>query len=97
MNKHTPGPWVYEVKGDTIFIGPCDSVYKGVAAIVATIEHHHAREPNARLISAAPDMIMALEQIAAWKDVVKVIAPELGGLLKSFYFAEHAISKAKGE
>lgn len=70
--RHTPGPWIYEIHGDEIFIGPYDAVYKGVAAIVSTLESHPAREPNARLLAAAPDLLKAAKEVYEWMNQLPV-------------------------
>lgn len=57
MNKHTPGPWLIEVNGfiiapDGFSVADCD---RG--------RDVNEADANARLIAAAPDMLMALKNI----------------------------------
>jgi len=59
--KHTPGPWHWHDLGNDW----CVSGANGDNAIVAP-----DRKPStadARLIAAAPELLAALERIAAWK------------------------------
>lgn len=59
-NKHTPGPWLFDSEADEITCKKRD----GMAAI-ATVETGWAepfeseQQANARLIAAAPDLLMA--------------------------------------
>jgi hypothetical protein len=64
-DKHTPGPWVYEVNHSGSAIakdGCCIATTHGRAAITGAPLPHEA---NARLIAAAPDMLNALKMVAA--------------------------------
>jgi hypothetical protein len=46
---------------------------------------------------AIPDMLEALNRLAAWADVVAIDCPHLGGLLLAMYGAQSVVAKAKGE
>lgn len=86
-HKHTPGPWSYnmgtEIKG-------CDKVIR-----VANVNHSMCDDKtviaNARLISAAPEMLEALERI-----VIRLV--ELGEDFNAeTLICQNAIEKARGE
>lgn len=87
---HTPGPWHIE-DGRTVWAG--DNLVAGVGRIGTPVE------ANARLIAAAPDLLVALDALLEGsaealafldRDTVEHLVP----LLNS---AEAAIAKAKGE
>ncbi|WP_139384302.1 hypothetical protein [Bosea thiooxidans] len=66
--KHTPGPWRAELQTTNYRSGAktlcitkdCDT---GVAQTIAQIVGIDARQANARLIAAAPELLEALEDI----------------------------------
>lgn len=73
MNKHTPGPWKFgselmpEVFGDKFHISqqegaPYTENYSDVATTISG-ELIEVQEANARLIAAAPDLLVALQDI----------------------------------
>ena len=61
MTAHTPGPWFAEDRRIWHFNGMAciAQVFDGVSADSTTDDH----EANARLISAAPDLLVALEAL----------------------------------
>jgi hypothetical protein len=67
--KHTPGPWCIDPHQSpeqplTVFDGPnCGTLI----AIVSGDPDEPENEANAKLIAAAPDLLAALERIAAIK------------------------------
>ena len=62
MSKHTPGPWSYKDNGHYFDVGVIedghDMVYPAVCIGVMKYD-----EANARLITAAPDLLAALDMI----------------------------------
>lgn len=84
MSKYTPGPWVFN--GEEI--GPLsreDDQSYGMILPVAYIEQYDYPDEytdNARLISAAPDLLEALQEIVAihddWIKAKLAIAKALG-------------------
>ena len=92
MAGHTPGPWsvAYHDVND-------QAVVSGQHTEIATCWHHCVVEletqmqANARLISAAPDMLEALEGLVA---SVRGVGPKDGKVLAR---ADAAIAKARGE
>jgi hypothetical protein len=65
--QHTPGPWKVEHDGDFYVITP-DVVHGDAEAVdellaVYVSKNPATREANARLISAAPEMLEALKAI----------------------------------
>ena len=85
--KHTPGPWIWSAglsiwrESDSQIVSSvaCDSVFNPTEEEVS----------NARLISAAPDLLAALESMVKKIDTDK--------LPISCSLARAAIAKAKGE
>lgn len=66
QSKHTPGPW--NVDGDATVYGPRFSIANDKEQIgrfeVADCKgYKQEREANARLIAAAPDLLLALERL----------------------------------
>ena len=69
-NKHTPGPWSWNVRG---FVGPAstedDQSFGMICDEVAECTYSNGcKEANARLIAAAPDLLEALEMALVWLD-----------------------------
>ncbi|HEY6766620.1 MAG TPA: hypothetical protein VI386_17815 [Candidatus Sulfotelmatobacter sp.] len=88
---HTPGPWQYsEVKGDHVVHGPdgdCITWCNGVRV---------DNEANARLISAAPDMLAALMEVGHTLEWL-VIHDNRQEYLPMFDRLKASVKKAKGE
>jgi hypothetical protein len=64
--RHTPGYWdYYQEEGGFVISAIGDEGWEGVAA---TVGRHRDREANARLISAAPDLLVALIEIEQYAD-----------------------------
>jgi hypothetical protein len=89
MSKYTPGPWrLTEFQGCFAYVS---SVYHGdLARVVWRIEddeHTPECEANARLISAAPDLLEALKRIKETGVYVGAIAEEM---------MDSAIKRAEG-
>lgn len=69
MSKHTPGPWVVEVKESSgprlergiVGIGIVDKKGRRIASVA--VRHDPRELPNARLIAAAPIMLDALRAV----------------------------------
>ena len=104
MSTHTPGPWFHQVvptsAGSAINISAAnqkvaiiyvDGIRKGIDEELPKAIENLA---NARLISAAPDMLAALEAIVALDDGD---SPDLWHFEKEFSAGIAAIKKAKGE
>ncbi|MCJ7959113.1 MAG: hypothetical protein MUW57_21880 [Pseudomonas sp.] len=66
MNKHTPGPWVVDPDSPTD-ISPTDDLRLGIASIShadeagGRWEFGEQSKANAKLIAAAPDLLVALQ------------------------------------
>ncbi len=99
MAQHTPGPWEVGPVDDTVVthVG-VDGVRYEVAAIDGDYnqpETWPVMEANARLISAAPDMLAALKAMdAALCDGFETAAGRLAGR-KALIAARAAIAKAE--
>jgi len=96
--KHTPGPW--ELKSDPAHYDTLSSIEGGgmknrprcnreLMAEVGGFADVKTQESNARLISAAPDLLEALELIVATHQ-------DGGWPTASIVVAQAAINKAKG-
>ena len=99
MNEHTPGPWEYDAA--MVWGGP-----QGLTSICEILFHEDERAdehgPNARLIAAAPDLLEALEKLAAWIldedcQYVEMTPNERKQIDKDAYAARAAIACARGE
>ena len=97
-HTHTPGPWSlsgpYHPHGSAFPVLYVDGTIHGAVASVHM--HHEWGEANARLISAAPDLLAALEMVRDADDDNKLDGNEgIPGIARAKINA--AISKAKGE
>lgn len=90
--KHTPGPWHIGMKPGPMIYGPkgeqvADMRHKPFT-LVSEIDESVA---NVRLISAAPDLLAALESLLDDADVCEVAGDD------AIRQARAAIAKASGE
>lgn len=100
MNKHTPGPWElethYDHNNDTHLnlYGHIDTyLHKPIARLYPDCRFaDDSDKANAYLIAAAPDLLAALEAVAALDDGM-LTTPAL----QAVHQARAAIAKAKGE
>ena len=100
---HTPGPWAFETLrtscGVCHKIGPWPHKWRAGTEMSACIYDDYPSPPegtdtmlaNARLISAAPELLYALENLLAVKN------GEGGTMFDSDEIARAAIAKARGE
>ena len=94
MNKHTPGPWFVCHKSPFIVRAGDDISGRHIAHIGPAnyTPRFDIDEPNARLISAAPDLLEALERlVSVARDV------DHGYMDQAIDNAESAIAKARGQ
>ena len=79
--KHTPGPWIQD-EDNPLCIGTPKPWYpRQVYRIVATLEggkeytanHNATAEANARLITAAPELLEALRSVEREHELVRLI------------------------
>ncbi|HFH3873747.1 TPA: hypothetical protein ACGJ1X_003916 [Pseudomonas aeruginosa] len=62
MSKHTPGPWCQDKWGSLMTEGGQDVLLRGITTISAGSDERIAEaEANTRLISAAPELLEALQ------------------------------------
>lgn len=93
-DSHTNGPWhLAGVKRQTQVRGGHDAL-SGGALIVATIYETHdgSKDGNAKLISAAPDMLAALRACES----ILLSSYDLAELNKTLWLLRTAITKATG-
>jgi len=95
--KHTPGPWAYSPqKGKP---GHCNlaQVWRSDGKCLATLtstKNEGEATADACLIAAAPDMLEALEKIAAFDDGSVICTAKFDEMAA---IARAAIKKSKGE
>ena len=93
--KHTPGPWA--VHCDPCHYDTASDVKSDCGKLFASVggkAQWQEQEANARLISAAPDMLAAL--IAA-ENYIANTESEFGFTLKCGESARAALAKARGQ
>lgn len=91
--KGTKGPWFEHREGSsTVYVESKlrDGVIQEVAACGPTEAGSEAQYANARLISAAPDLLMALQKVIA-------ASGSITDLILAIRASESAIAKALGE
>jgi len=97
MSKHTPGPWTFGHWGNDFWVGTQPNGLSGKVARVLWGMGEGVEEgrENARLISAAPDLLDALKRAAI--DLTEKLE-ERGELADSVTIAlmHAAIAKAEG-
>ena len=106
MSEHTPGPWTVENASDRmLWVGalrvPDDERY-GLHTIITGIdiedltpEARAKKEANARLISAAPDLLAACEAVATWWEAHGIEGDHRTDAFCTL--ARAAIAKARGK
>ena len=96
MSKHTPGPWkFYDDSND----GKTNRIeIVAIGKTVARIYHSVPEEdlPNARLIAAAPDLLLACQLIVSAFDALAPVSAARNEPLQ-INAARAAIAKATGE
>lgn len=87
--QHTPGPWSYRAQNNGQFI-----VETPQKSICWLDRHYDPSESDAKLIAAAPELLLSLEQAVARVE----LANTDGNKILSAWLpeAKAAISKAKG-
>lgn len=107
-SKHTPGPWKWHWRPEdkdapgSVFAEP----YEGHAYAVAMMPRYQTKEQweaDARLISAAPDLLDALTELNKYIDFSVPCGDgdfnvsDVSGLNAAFQLACAAIEKAEGK
>lgn len=97
--KHTPGPWEVRTEFGFTYIRPATHKARGYSSGYAPIakvigdKRIGQQEENARLIAAAPELLVALEAIVnAWEEG-RAFSDKMNEIGK----ARAAIAKAKGD
>lgn len=91
MTNHTRGPWsVGEERSWEVFDGTGDLI--AYCYVVADGERKGQSQCNARLIAAAPDMLVTLERVST-----ALSGMDAGDLDAAALDVRNAIAKAKGE
>lgn len=101
MNKHTPGPWRWwiTVGGARVAGHPADGS-KNFVCDVLIPEDAVSFTDNARLIAAAPDLLVALikfDSVMRRASDYPDTSSEISDLVKAVEGARKAIAKATGE
>jgi hypothetical protein len=92
---HTPGPW--RVKN-----GRVETSDRYIAAILyAESRVTNEDKANARLIAAAPEMLVALKALcdadaSYWGNEIRIACADHGDAIKRMRIAREAIAKAEG-
>lgn len=95
MGDYTKGPWRQATRGPNGM--PVVGDARGMMIAHVTIGHDCPHEANARLIAAAPDLLEALELVAAWGPPCCLSADEAKTFAADQEKARAAIAKARGE
>lgn len=99
--KHTPGPWFIKETGQWPETNHWMGIYsenKKTYWIAKVEGWGEEAEANARLMSAAPEMLEALETLLSAKEMKEIGAQEYPATKeKAWNMARAAITKAKGE
>ena len=96
MNAHTPGPWHIGMRPGPIVYGPNG---EQVASLLNPLVGDSENKANARLISAAPDLLSTLESCIAAGSMIqqgKRGGEVMGQLSAAIDQAREAIAKARG-
>lgn len=103
MSGHTPGPWVLRVQGQDAYIDAANGSHYELAVVVWQMDDDRdlgisspTAEANARLITAAPDLLEALQEADRLYSTYALTAT--GGLEVGRWInaARDAIAKATG-
>ncbi len=107
MNKHTPGPWIVvyraeqDGKGGSSQFSIEANISPAMKKIIAEVGRWGTdeNEANARLIAAAPDLLLELESLLGcfWEGRPKIVVKRDCHLMIAVEAARTAIRKAKGE
>ena len=88
MSKHTPGPWLYRAKSDSVHKPPAEQPYQFGDLIFRFHDECGPNNEDLALILAAPELLEALQDMVS--DHASLSAATLA-------FARAAITKATGE
>jgi len=91
-NKFTPGPWSVSQYMDDLWVSPGPKHEKNIAKIVNF--GGEAYQANAYLVSAAPDLLEALEKLRA--AFVVAVGDKSPFAKVALGITDSAINKAKG-
>lgn len=100
MSKHTEGPWLYtddqvvDEYGGTIADASARRHFPGVEGRAQEVEAEI--QANVRLMAAAPELLVALKDLADWCDNIPDSAGVLDGFGDVMDEARAAIAKAEG-
>lgn len=98
-NKHTPTPWELCDRGDytdfdgdsRVILGDIDDVPRRIA--VVQTDGREESEANARLMAAAPEMLIALEGVCAYLEKESIACSDID----LFNKINSALNLARGE
>lgn len=75
-SKHSPGPWRVSLTDDTVVIGADGREVAAIDGDYNQPDTWPVMEANARLIAAAPEMLVEIKKQIAW---LRHIRPQLAG------------------
>ena len=91
MNKHTPAPWLYRAKSDSVHKPPSKQPYKFGELIFQFHDEQSPSDADLALILAAPNLLEAL------KLAVRQNSHDMLMTGEELRVCEAAIAKAEGE
>ena len=98
--EHTPGPWGIEnwsyddgTRHKTVIVAKNEDAVAHVWGVYRTNGGEEERQANARLIAAAPDLLIAAKGVIAALTRPKTFMADMGAAL---ILLEKAIAKAEG-
>lgn len=96
--EFTPGPWRIGTGSKRIIMAANNDVVARAADYGSQSDTPDFQYGNARLIAAAPDLLVTLQLLSQWREVIaKSDVPAKSVILEDFDDARAAIAKATGE
>ena len=90
MSKHTPGPWLYRAKSDSVHKPPAEQPYQFGDLIFRFHDECGPNNEDLALILAAPELLEALQYMLNVCPAIDAQGEE------AHYQARAAIAKAEG-
>lgn len=99
MSAHTPGPWAVGGDDGLIWVTPPDTRQNVICDLQPRDADSFTEEDeaNARLIAAAPDLLLAIKLLYRATDHYDPEPSKLGALLAAIEATKAAVAKAEGK